>query len=98
MVSSIEYIHYEKSTLNLLNKLISHERFGLLLQYIKRYRDILHGEDTMAILQNFMVRLESPITGNTYGGEEENREMMQKFCLHIISKYLDEIVRDITKA
>lgn len=86
-----------KTTLTLLNNLISHERFGMVLQYIKRYRDILHGEDTLAILQDFMVELESPLTGKIYGGKEENMEMMKEFCLHIASKYFDEIVKDISK-
>ena len=84
-----------KITLKLLNDLISHERFGILLQYIKRYRDIANGNDTMAILQDFMVELESPFTGKIYGGKEENMEMMKEFCLHIASKYFDEIVKDI---
>lgn len=84
-----------KATLKLLNDLISHERFGILLQYIKRYQDIASGNDTMAILQDFMVELESPVTGKTYGSKEENMEMMKEFCLHIASKYFDEIVKDI---
>ncbi len=84
-----------KATLKLLNDLISHERFGILLQYIKRYKDIANDEDTMALLQDFMVQLESPITGKIYGGKEENIEMMKEFCLHIVSKYFDEIVKDI---
>ena len=84
-----------KATLKLLNDLIAHERFGILLQYIKRYKDIASGNDTMAILQDFMVQLESPITGKIYGGKEENMEMMKEFCLHIVSKYFDEIVKDI---
>lgn len=86
-----------KITLGLLNHLLSHERFGVLLQYIKRYRDICHGEDAMAVLQEFMVRLESPLTGNLYGSKEENMEMMKEFCLHIVSKYLEEIIKDIAK-
>ena len=86
-----------KMTLKLLNDLISHERFGILLQYIKRYRDIANGNDTMTILQDFMVELESHISGKIYGGKEENREMMKEFCLHIVSKYFDEIVKDIVK-
>lgn len=86
-----------QKTLKLLNNMISHKRFGILLQYIKRYRDICHGEDTMAVLQDFMVQLESPITGTIYGGTDENMEMMKEFCLHIISKYFDEIVKDISK-
>ena len=84
-----------KTTLNILNDLISHERFGILLQYIKRYNDIVSGSDTMAILQDFMVELESSITGKIYGSKEENMEMMKEFCLHIASKYFDEIVKDI---
>ncbi len=84
-----------KATLKLLNNLIAHERFGILLQYIKRYKDIASGNDTMAILQDFMVQLESPLTGKIYGGKEENMEMMKEFCLHIVSKYFDEIVKDI---
>ena len=83
-----------EAPLKLLNDLISHERFGILLQYIKRYKDIANGEDTMALLQDFMVQLESPITGKIYGGKEENMEMMKEFCLHIVSKYFDEIVKD----
>ena len=84
-----------KATLKLLNDLIAHERFGILLQYIKRYKDIASGNDTMTILQDFMVELESPVTGKTYGSKEENMEMMKEFCLHIASKYFDEIVKDI---
>ena len=75
--------------------MIAHERFGILLQYIKRYKDIASGNDTMAILQDFMVQLESPITGKIYGEKEENMAMMKEFCLHIVSKYFDEIVKDI---
>ena len=84
-----------KATLKILNDLISHERFGILLQYIKRYKDIACGNDTMAILQDFMVELESPLTGKVYGSKEENMEMMKEFCLYIASKYFDEIVKDI---
>ena len=49
----------------------------------------------MAILQNFMVQLGSPFTGSIYGNEKENKETMKEFCLHIVSKYFDEIVREI---
>lgn len=84
-------------SLELLNSLISHDTFGVLLQYIKKYRDICHGEDEMAILKDFMLRLESPETGKVYGEEEENMKIMQEFCLHVASKYFDEIVRDISK-
>ncbi len=84
-----------KATLKLLNDLISHERFGILLQYIKRYKDIANGNDTMAILQDFIVLLESLLTGKIYGSKKENMEMMKDFCLHIVSKYFDEIVKDI---
>ncbi len=84
-----------KTTLSLLNNLISHERFGILLQYIKRYKDIINGTDTMASLQDFMMQLESPLTGKKYGTQEENAEMLKEFCLHIVSKYFDEIVKDI---
>ena len=87
-----------KTTLKLLNDLISHERFGILLQYIQRYQDMENGEDTMAVLQNFMMQLESPLTSKTYGSKEENMEMMKEFCLHIASKYFDEIVQDIIKS
>ena len=65
------------------------------MQYIKRYKDIASGNDTMAILQDFMVQLESPIAGKIYGEKEENIAMMKEFCLHIVSKYFDEIVKDI---
>lgn len=84
-----------KATLQLLNDILSHERFGVLLQYIKRYKDISSGNDTLAILQDFMQELESPVTGKIYGGREENMEMMKEFCLHIASKYFDEIVNDV---
>ena len=87
-----------KITQSLLNALLSHEKFGILLQYIKRYQDIESDKDTMAILQNFMVQLESSLTGNIYGSEKENKEMMKEFCLHIVSKYFDEIVREIANS
>ena len=87
-----------KITQSLLNALLSREKFGILLQYIKRYQDIESDKDTMAILQNFMVQLESSLTGNIYGSEKENKEMMKEFCLHIVSKYFDEIVREIANS
>lgn len=87
-----------KITQNLLNALLSHERFGILLQYIKRYQDIENGDDTMTILQDFMVQLDSPLTGKSYGGKEENMEMMKEFCLHIASKYFVEIIREIVNS
>ena len=86
-----------KTTLSLLNNMISHESFGILMQYIKRYRDICCGKDTMAILEDFMVQLESPLTGKRYGGKEESMEMIGEFCLHIASRYFDSIVKDISK-
>lgn len=89
-------LHAQRS-LELLNRLIAHDSFGILLQYIKKYRDICNGEDEMAILKNFMLQLESPETGTLYGTEKENTVMMQEFCLHIASKYFDEIVRDISE-
>ena len=82
-------------TLTLCNNFISHERFGMLLQYIKRYRDIASGKDILAVLKDFMVELQSPITGQIYGGKEENAEMMKEFCLHIVVKYFEEIVEDV---
>ena len=90
-------MRHAQRTLDLLNALISHDSFGVLLQYIKKYRDICHGEDEMSVLKDFMLRLESPETRKLYGGEEENIKMMQEFCLHIASKYFDAIVRDISK-
>ena len=90
-------MRHAQKTLDLLNALISHDSFGVLLQYIKKYRDICHGEDEMSVLKDFMLRLESPETRKLYGGEEENIKMMQEFCLHIASKYFDAIVRDISK-
>ncbi len=90
-------VAHAKATLALLNDLISHERFGVLLQYIKRYKDIANGNDTMAILQDFMVQLQSPITGKKYGTNEENKQMMKEFCLHIASRYFDDIVKDIVE-
>lgn len=51
----------------------------------------------MAILKDFMLEIQSPITGNKYGSQEENIKLMQEFCLHVISKYFDGIVKDISK-
>lgn len=82
-------------TLDLLNNLISHDRFGVLLQYIKKYRDICHGEDGLLVLNDLMFAVESPVTGQQYGDKEEGLEMIKEFCLHVITKSLDEIVRDI---
>jgi transcriptional regulator with XRE-family HTH domain len=89
-------MHAQK-TLDLLNALISHDSFGILLQYIKKNRDLCHGEDEMSILKDFRLRLESPETGKLYGGDEENMQMMQEFCLHVAAKYFEEIVMDIAK-
>lgn len=85
-------------TLFLLNNLIAHDDFGILLQYIKRYYDISDGKDTMAILQNFMIEMTSPYTGSVSGSSEENMEMMKDFCLHIASKYFEKIVTDISQS
>ena len=82
-------------TLDLLNNLISHDRFGVLLQYIKKYRDICHGEDGLLVLKDLMFAVESPLTGQQYGDKKEGLEMIKEFCLHVITKSLDEIVRDI---
>ncbi len=84
-------------SLDLLNRLISHDRFGVLLQYIKKYRDLCHGKDGLFMLKEFMLTLASPITYKRYGDEEETAEMIKEFCLHVIEKSLDEIVRDIVK-
>ena len=84
-------------SLSLLNALISHEAFGVLLQYIKRYRDVRNSEDVLSQLKNFMIELESPSTGNIYGNIKENKKMVEDFCLHVVSKYMDEIVRDIAE-
>lgn len=90
-------MYHAQRTLDLLNGFISHSSFGILLQYIKRYRDLCHGEDEISVLKDFMLRLESPGTGKLYGGEEDNMKMMQEFCLYIASKYFDEIIRDISE-
>ena len=90
-------MEHAKTTLILFNKMVAHDRFGILMQYIKRYYDIINGKDTTAILNDFMLKLQSPLTGQSYGGKDENLDMMKEFCLHIITKYLDEIVRDIVK-
>lgn len=82
-------------TLNLLNAVISHDTFGVLLQYIKRYYDICNGCDELVVIKDFMMELESSYTGKRYGGKDENQKMMEEFCLHVISKYFDNIVRDI---
>lgn len=84
-----------KQTLALLNGLIENDRFGVLLQYIKRYSDIIRGADDMAILKDFMLKLESPATGTVYGSREENDEMMKEFCLHAAGKYFEEIVKEV---
>ena len=88
-------MEYAADTLKIVNDLISNDRFGILIQYIKRYKDIVAGKDTVAILENFMLELESPLTGKVYGGRKENIEMMKEFCLHITTKYFDEIVSEI---
>lgn len=84
-----------KETLALLNGMIEHDRFGVLLQYVKRYRDISRGTDDMAVLKDFMLKLESPVTGAVYGSTEENTEMMKEFCLHVAAKYFEEIVKEV---
>ena len=88
---------HAQTTLNLLNTIISHDSFGVLLQYIKRYGDIRNGHDEIAILKDFMFDIQSPLTEKHFGSKEENIQMMQEFCLHVITKYFDNIVRDITK-
>ena len=88
---------YAQETLKLLNALISHDSFGILLQYIKRYRDICHDEDIMLTLKNFMIKVTSPTTGKNYGNDKETTQIMKEFCLHVISKYMDKIIRDITE-
>lgn len=82
-------------TLGLLNKMIESDRFGVLLQYIKRYRDLCRGTDELSILKSFMQQLDSPATGAVYGSSEENSELMKEFCLHVASKYFEEIVKEL---
>lgn len=84
-------------TLDLLNRLISHDQFGVLLQYIKKYRDICHDNDGLSILQDFILAFESPATSLQYGDKNNNVEMIKEFYLHMISKLLDEIVKDIVR-
>lgn len=89
-------VHAEE-TLSLLNRMLADERFGVLLQYVKRYDDLAKGKDALALLQNFMMELQSPQTGNIYGGESERTEMLRAFCLHVAGRYFEDIVKDITQ-
>lgn len=86
-----------RQTLELLNALIAHDAFGVALQFIKQYRDLLHGEDELLLLKNFMLELESPFSGKQYGSKEENERMAKEFCLYVINQYLSDIIRDICK-
>lgn len=88
---------HAQGTLELLNGLIAHDSFGVLLQYIKKYCDSCRGEDEVPMLKDFMLQLNSPGTGRIYGGDEENICMMQEFYLHVACKYFDEIVRALSK-
>lgn len=86
-----------QDSLRLLNNIISHDKFGVMLQYVKRYKDILHNEDILSMLDNFMVELESPYTHEKYGSFEENVRLKGDFCLHIATKYFNDIVIDVSK-
>lgn len=86
-----------QDTLKILNSIISHDQFGVMLQYVKRYKDILHNEDILSTLDNFMIELESPYTNKKYGSLEENLRLKGDFCLHIATKYFNDIVVDISK-
>ena len=84
-------------TLTLLNALIAHDAFGILLQYIRQYCNLLHGEDELLLLKNLMLEMESPFSGKHYASKEEQERMAKEFCLYIINQYLSDIVRDICK-
>lgn len=84
-------------SLSLLNALIAHDKFGILLQYIKQYHDICKGDDELAIINDFMVEIQSTFTSKKYGTKEEQKLMKQEFCLHVALKYFDDILRDIAK-
>lgn len=77
-------------SLDLLNNLISHDQFGILLQYIKKYRDVCRGEDNFMILNDFMLSLDV-----LQKDSSSNQDLIKEFLLHVISKYFDEIVKDI---
>lgn len=96
-LSSFEGMEQSHDTLKILNSIISHDKFGVMLQYVKRYKDILHNKDILSVLDNFMVELESPYTNEKYGSFDENMNLKADFCLHIATKYFNDIVVDVSK-
>lgn len=86
-----------QDSLILLNNIISHDKFGVMLQYVKRYKDIIHNEDILSVLDNFMIELESPYTHEKYGSFDENMRLKADFCLHIATKYFNDIVVEVSK-
>ena len=84
-----------RKRLRLLNELLGHDRFGLILHYLHRYEMFQRGcapEDGLAML---MLDVQSPETGAAYGSPEEQRAMQAEFCLYVACNYLREIAKDI---
>lgn len=77
----------------LLNRLISHDQFGVLLQYIKKYRDICHDNDGLSILQDFILAFESPATSLQYGDKNKAQtqygiDISTSYVLNYLCPYL----------
>ncbi len=84
-----------KKALSLLNEMISHDKFGLFLQYLKMAKNIQNGEDDIPALQNMICEIQSPHTGKIYGDKEEQTKIMQDFALKISESYLHDCLSDI---
>ncbi|MFI3168269.1 MAG: helix-turn-helix transcriptional regulator [Bacillota bacterium] len=86
-----------EKTLKLLNDMISHDKFGLFLQYLKSHMNIKNGEEDISYLESLIYEIKSPITNITHGGKEERSQLLQDFCLMTADRYIGDISRDITK-
>lgn len=86
-----------RNTLELLNRLIAHDAFGIMLHYIKQYKETSKKHSSTEDLYSFMQKFVSPVTGKIYGLSEEKEQTAKEFYLYTISKYMSQIVKDIVK-
>ena len=86
-----------KTTLALLNHLISHDAFGVMLHYIRQYKVIKTECNSEENLKDVIREFVSPVTGKKYGSVKEKHQTVEDFYLYIILQYMSQIVKDIVK-
>ncbi len=89
-------IRQAKASLRLLNALIAHDGFGVLLQKIRQYADFTADQDVCAHLEHFALQLASSPTGKKYNSSDP-LDVAKSGYLKAACEQFEEIVRDISK-